>query len=320
MKQVTVIIPNWNGKKYLEKCLDALLAQQGVFDVIVVDNGSTDGSAQLLSEKYPNVGRILFEENTGFCHACNEGIKACDTPYVILLNNDTEVLPGFVEHLVKAMEGDEKVFSVGAQMLQIQDNSRIDSAGDMYTILGWGYCRGKGKPAENYDKPVKIFSACGGAAVYRRSILEEIGLLDENHFAYLEDMDLGYRARIYGYTNLYEPSAKVIHAGSASSGSTYNEFKTRLAAANNAYMIGKNMPIVQLVVNLPFIAMGVAVKAVFFARKGMGGLYVRSYFEGIRRCFTKEGKRHKVAFQMKNIKNYLVIEGELIGNLFGMLG
>ena len=143
MKQVTVIIPNWNGKKYLEKCLDALLAQQGVFDVIVVDNGSGDGSVELLAEKYPMVKTILFQENTGFCHACNEGIQASSTPYVILLNNDTEVLPGFVENLVKAMEKDENIFSVGAQMLQIQDPERIDSAGDMYTIMGWGYCRGK---------------------------------------------------------------------------------------------------------------------------------------------------------------------------------
>lgn len=318
MKQVTVIIPNWNGKKYLEKCLDALLAQQGFFDVIVVDNGSADGSVELLAEKYPMVRTILFGENTGFCHACNEGIRASSTPYVILLNNDTEVLPGFVENLVKAVEKDENIFSVGAQMLQIQNPRLIDSAGDMYTIMGWGFCRGKGKPAADYDTPVKIFSACGGAAIYRKSILDKIGLLDENHFAYLEDMDLGYRARIYGYTNLYEPSAKVIHAGSASSGSTYNEFKTKLAAANNAYMIGKNMPLLQLLFNLPFIALGVLVKAVFFARKGMGGLYLKSYFAGISRIFTEEGKKHKIPFKPAHLRNYLVIEKDLICSVFGM--
>lgn len=316
MKQVTVIIPNWNGSKYLEKCLDALLSQQGVFDVIVVDNGSTDGSVEILKGKYPQVQSIFLSENTGFCHACNVGIQKSKTPYVILLNNDTEVLPGFVENLVKAMEKDENIFSVGAQMLQIQNPELIDSAGDMYTLMGWGYCRGKGKPAAKYDDPAKIFSACGGAAIYRKSILDQIGLLDENHFAYLEDMDLGYRARIYGYTNMYEPSAKVIHAGSASSGSAYNEFKTKLAAANNAYMIGKNMPFLQVLVNLPFLLMGVIIKAIFFARKGMGGLYLKSYAAGVKRGFSEEGKKQKVPFKMVHLGNYLKIEWELVRNVF----
>lgn len=318
MKQVTVVIPNWNGSKYLEKCLDALLEQQGVFDVIVVDNGSTDGSVEILANKYPMVKTILLKENTGFCHACNVGIEASDTPYVILLNNDTEVLPGFVENLVMAMEKGEKIFSVSAQMLQIQNPELIDSAGDMYTIMGWGYSRGKGKHAKDYNKSVKIFSACGGAAIYRKSILEKIGLLDESHFAYLEDMDLGYRARIYGYTNMYEPSAKVIHAGSASSGSKYNEFKTRLAAGNNAYMIGKNMPVLQLVINVPFIFAGVVVKEVFFARKGMGRLYLKSYAQGIKRCFSEEGQKHKIPFKWNNLLNYLKIELELICNVLKM--
>ncbi len=314
------MIPNWNGSKYLEKCLDALLAQQGVFDVIVVDNGSTDGSVEILQNKYSAVKTILLKENTGFCHACNVGIEASETPYVILLNNDTEVLPGFVENLIAAIGKEEDIFSVSAQMLQIQNPELIDSAGDMYTFMGWGYSRGKGKSAEKYNKPVKIFSACGGAAIYRKSILDKIGLLDENHFAYLEDMDLGYRARIYGYTNMYEPSAKVIHAGSASSGSKYNEFKTRLAAANNAYMVGKNMPFLQLIINLPFIAVGVLVKAVFFAKKGMGRLYLRSYFEGIRRCFSREGHKHKIPFRWKHFGNYLRIELELVCNVFRCIG
>ena len=264
MKQVTVVIPNWNGSKYLEKCLDALLMQQGVFDVVVVDNGSTDGSVELLQDKYPQVKCILLNENTGFCHACNEGMKASDTPYVLLLNNDTEVLPGFVENLVQAIEKDEKIFSVSAQMLQIQNPELIDSAGDMYTIMGWGYSRGKGKTAEDYDKAVKIFSACGGAAIYRKSILEKIGFLDENHFAYLEDCDLGYRAQIFGYRNYYTPKAVVKHAGSGVSGSMHNEFKVNLSSKNSVYLIYKNMPLLQILLNLPFLIPGFLVKYLFF--------------------------------------------------------
>ena len=312
MKQVTVVIPNWNGSKYLEKCLDALLAQQGVFDVIVVDNGSTDSSVKILEEKYPQVQAILLSENTGFCHACNLGMEAAETTYVILLNNDTEVLPGFVENLVKAIEKDENIFSVSAQMLQIQNPELIDSAGDMYTIMGWGYSRGKGKPAEDYDKAVKIFSACGGAAIYRKSILDKIGFLDENHFAYLEDMDIGYRARIYGYRNIYEPKAKVVHAGSATSGSRYNSFKVKLSARNSVYLNYKNMPLFFLILNfLPLLA-GWLIKLRFFVNMGFGDEYKEGLREGVR---TRKQCR-KVPFRWRHLGNYLYIEWRLIANTF----
>lgn len=319
MKKVTVVVPNWNGKEYLKKCLDSLRVQEYDFDLIVVDNGSADESVSMVQAEYPEAKLITFAENTGFCHACNAGMKAADTPYVILLNNDTEVLPGFVENLVKAIEADENIFSVSSRMLQIQDNDKLDDAGDRYTVLGWAYARGKDKAAEAYDKPCSVFAACGGASVYRKSVLEKIGYLDENHFAYMEDIDLGYRARIYGYQNRYEPSAKVIHAGSASSGSRYNEFKTKLASANNAYMVLKNMPLLQLLLNLPFLLVGFVVKALFFARKKMGILYVKSYFTGIKKAWSKEGRDCKVPFSFKNLTNYIKIQFYLYADTVRML-
>jgi GT2 family glycosyltransferase len=201
-------------------------------------------------------------------------------------------------------------------MLSLEDETIIDDAGDGYCALGWAYARGKGKPATAYEKKAEIFAACAGAAIYRKSIIEEIGYFDENHFAYLEDIDIGYRAKIYGYRNIYEPRAKVIHAGSATSGSRYNEFKTRLSSANNAYMIGKNMPFLQLVINMPFLFLGFLVKACFFVRKKMGMLYVKGYLSGIARCFTKEGRKHKVKFKMKHLCNYFKIEIALILGIF----
>ena len=308
MKKVTVVVPNWNGKEYLKKCLDSLRVQDYDFDLIVVDNGSTDGSVSMVVTEYLEADLIAFPENTGFCHACNEGMKAADTPYVILLNNDTEVLSGFVENLVRVIEADENIFSVSSRMLQIQDNDKIDDAGDRYTVFGWAYARGKGKTAELYDKPCSVFAACGGASIYRKSVLEKIGYLDENHFAYMEDIDLGYRARIYGYENKYEPSAMVIHAGSASSGSRYNEFKTKLAAANNAYMVMKNMPLLQLLINIPFLLVGFVVKWLFFARKKMGILYIKSYFAGIKKAWGKEGRVHWVKFSCNNLISYIKIQ------------
>lgn len=312
--KVTVVIPNYNGMKYIRACLDSLAERkkecetESQFHTIVVDNGSKDGSLEVIRREYPQVELIALSENTGFCHAVNVGIQASSTPYVLLLNNDTVVHPGFVKYLIEAMEESSDIFSVSSMMLTMEDSATIDDAGDRYCVLGWAYARGKGRPAADYEKKTEVFAACGGASLYRKSVLDEIGIFDENHFAYLEDLDMGYRARIYGYRNIYEPRAKVIHAGSATSGSRYNEFKTRLSSANNAYLIGKNMPLLQLLINLPFLAIGFLVKALFFSRKKMGMLYVKGYLQGIRRLFTKEGRMHKVPFQWRHLKNYFRIQ------------
>lgn len=321
-KKVTIVIPNYNGIKYIRGCMDSLRRQKEAgaeFDIVVVDNASGDGSLEILQQEYPEALLIVLDTNTGFCHAVNMGIKAAGTPYVILLNNDTVVKPGFVNNLVEAIEKDEKIFSVSPMMLSMQDENIIDDAGDGYCLLGWAYSRGKGKPADKYEKSVDIFAACGGASIYRKSVFEEIGYFDENHFAYLEDIDIGYRARIYGYRNVYEPGAKVLHAGSATSGSRYNEFKTRLASSNNAYMIGKNMPLLQLLFNFPFLLLGFLIKAFFFSLKKMGMLYIKGYLSGIARCFSKEGRKNKVFFQLKHFVNYFKIQISLILGVFRVL-
>ena len=316
-KKVTIVIPNYNGIKYIRDCMDSLYKQEDIsFEILVVDNGSKDGSLEILKTEYVDAKVIALEENTGFCHAVNVGIQNSGTPYVILLNNDTVVKPGFVEALQEAIEESERIFSVSSMMLSMADESRIDDAGDGYSMLGWAYARGKGKPAARYEKRAKVFAACGGAAIYRKEVFEKIGYFDENHFAYLEDIDIGYRARIHGYRNAYEPKAKVIHAGSATSGSRYNEFKTKLSSANNAYMIAKNMPLLQWLLNLPFLLVGFLIKAFFFSMKKMGGLYVKGYWKGACRIFTKEGRKHKVRFRVKHLWNYIKIQMWLV---WGML-
>lgn len=308
--KTTVVIPNYNGMKYIRNCLDSLadLKSESEFHTIVVDNGSKDGSLEVIIEEYPEIELIALPENTGFCHAVNVGIKASITDYVLLLNNDTVVKPGFIKYLEETMEETELVFSVNPMMLTMQDENLIDNAGIRYCVLGWAFDRGKGKPASGFEEKREVFASCGGASLYRREVFEKIGLFDENHFAYLEDVDMGYRAKIFGYRNVYEPRAKVIHAGSATTGSKYNEFKTKLSSANNAYLVWKNMPFLQLLINLPFLILGFSVKALFFCRMKMGMLYVKGYLEGIRRCFSKEGKLHKIPFCLKNLKNYLGIQ------------
>ncbi len=168
VEKVTVVIPNYNGIKYIKSCLEALYAQkEGTceFRVLMVDNGSTDGSVELAKELFPQTEWIVLPENTGFCHAVNVGIQATDTPYVILLNNDTRVYDGFVDGLYHAIEKSPDIFSVSARMLMWDKPELLDDAGDRYCALGWAYARGKGRQAANYGKPAEIFSACGGAAI-----------------------------------------------------------------------------------------------------------------------------------------------------------
>ena len=310
----TVVIPNYNGIEYVENCLASL--QYEPAQVILVDNGSTDGSLELVREKFPEVRLIAMERNYGFCKAANRGMEASETTYVILLNNDTVAEPGFVRALEKALDSDSRAFSGAARMVKLRHPERIDDAGDYYCALGWAFAAGRDKPRENYDKPREIFSACGGACIYRRRVLEQIGLLDENHFAYLEDVDLGYRARLYGYRNLYVPEAVVRHAGSASSGSRYNAFKAERTAGNSVYLAYKNMPPAQLLFNLPFLLAGFLMKQLFFLKKGLGGSWFKGTAEGLRLCCSPEGRKRRVRFERKRLPVYLRIQWELWRNIW----
>lgn len=309
----TIVIPNYNGIKYLENCLRSLETEPA--HIIVVDNGSSDGSYELLATNFPQIETIRFEENTGFCKAVNAGIEASKTEYVILLNNDTIVENGFVQALEEAIGQDERFFSGSAKMLSMQDPAKIDDAGDLYCALGWAYAIGKGKAESQYMESYPVFAACGGACIYRRSILDEIGLLDENHFAYLEDVDLGYRAQIYGYRNVFVPKARVIHAGSASSGSRYNKFKVDLTSKNSIYLIYKNMPLLQIILNLPFFIAGFGIKTLFFIKKGLGKAYITGLCRGMRFSLSPQGREHKVRFRMANVGNYCKIQISLWINI-----
>lgn len=310
MKKVTVIIPNYNGLAFLPDCLDGLEAQTVKdFEILVVDNGSGDGSREWLEGQ--QIPAIFLPENRGFSGAVNVGIRAARTPYVILLNNDTKADPAYVEKLLGAIEASPKIFSVSPKMIQMYHPELMDDAGDMYSIIGWAYQRGVGQETGRYNRPCHVFSACAGAAIYRRKVFEEIGYFDEMHFAYLEDIDVGYRAKIAGYYNRYCPGAMVYHVGSGTSGSKYNSFKIRLAARNNIYLNYKNMPAFQLLVNSPFILAGIGGKYAFFRKIGFGREYLSGVWEGIITC----RRAKKVPYSPENLVNYLAIQWELIYGL-----
>lgn len=313
MKEVTVVIPNYNGIQFIENCLEALEKQKDApaFEVLVVDNGSTDGSRQLVQQKFPKVKLIALDQNYGFCRAVNVGIKAAITQYVVLLNNDTEVFEDFLKNLYQRITRSHRIFSVSPMMIQSHHKELIDDAGDCYCALGWAFSRGKDKPVTDYEKLAYVTAACGGASIYRKQVFEEIGYFDETHFAYLEDVDVGYRARLYGYENVYEPKAKVYHEGSGASGSRYNAFKVAHSSRNSIYLIRKNMPVFQRILNLPFLMAGFLAKVLFFYKKGFGRLYCKGLWEGMR--LPLKGK--KVPFQKKYWKNYVKLQVELWRNV-----
>lgn len=315
MPKVSIVIPNYNGEKFLRPCLDSLRGQTlADLQIIVVDNGSDDHSCEILKE-YPEVELIRMETNTGFCGAVNQGIANSQAPFVLLLNNDTEAADSFVERLYDRIRQDERIFSCCAKMIRYYERDCVDDAGDYYCALGWAYSYGKGKSIHRYEKERRVFFSCAGAAIYRKEILDQIGYFDETHFAYLEDADVGYRARIRGYYNLYVPSSVVYHVGSGTSGSVYNLFKTKYSSRNNVFLIYKNMPFLQILLNLPFLVLGFAVKTVFFCLKGYG----KEYILGIGRGFALCKKEKKVPFSWRNLKHYIRIQWELWCNMFRFL-
>ncbi|MCR5654582.1 MAG: glycosyltransferase family 2 protein [Lachnospiraceae bacterium] len=317
--KTTIVIPNYNGEKFLKNCIESVKLAKANRDceILVVDNGSSDESLKQAKD-YKAAGEIRLLElpiNMGFPAAVNAGIKAAKTEYVFLLNNDTTVDEKVVSALEDFMDAHPKAFGVSAKMLQMYAPEKIDDCGDIYNCLGWARGLGKDKPKEMYEKNAKIFAPCAGAAIYRKEIFGKIGLFDERHFAYLEDIDVAYRALIFGYKNYFCKDAIVYHAGSGFSGSRYNTFKIELSSRNNVYLIHKNMPLLQWLINLPFLIVGFFVKELFFIRKGFGGTYFKGVLKGIKMSFDAEGRDAKVRFKPRFFLNYVKIQLLLWVNL-----
>lgn len=283
MKSIAIVIPNYNGMKFLPGCLGSLRRQTDQdFETILIDNGSEDGSVSFVRREYPEVKVRAYHRNTGFCKAVNAGVRLSNTPYVLFLNNDVVCGERMVEELHRAIRSGKNVFSCCAKLVRMDDPSKLDDAGDYYSALGWAFAKGRGQSSALCTKEENVFACCGAAMICRRDILDRIGLLDERHFAYLEDIDLGYRAQIHGYANRLIPSAVVLHAGSGTSGSRHNAFKVRLSSRNSVWLVRKNMPPWQAAVNAPLLIAGTMIKFVYFSRKGLGREYAEGTVQGLR--------------------------------------
>lgn len=307
--KATVVIPNYNGLKFLKPCLASLKIQsEKEYSIIIIDNASRDGSIEFIKENYPEITLIKNEKNLGFSKAVNQGIAVTRTPYVILLNNDTVVGKDFVKELVDAIERDPSVFSVSSKMLSYCEQDKIDDAGDMINLFGWSFQRGNAHHEAKYNKTKEVFSACAGAAIYRMDILNRIGVFDPLHFAYLEDIDLGFRAKRHGYKNMYCPGAVVYHIGSATSGSSLSEFKVRLTARNQVFLWYKNMPLLQIFINLPFLLLGCFLQCIMFGKRG----FLKAYLSGLSEGLIKVKECKKVHGGIRNVFTPVRIQIDMI--------
>jgi len=276
---VTVIIPSWNGKDLLKPCLDSLYHQEFQdFVTIVVDNGSTDESVPFVKEHFPQVRVISFENNTGFSAAVNAGIAAAESPYIALLNNDTEVHPLWLKELVEALEADPKAGSAASKILFFSDPASVNSAGDEFSFFGVAYQRRLMRgDSDLFNEPRYVFSACGATALYRKELLETIGLFDETFFAYHEDVDLGFRAQLADYRCLFVPKAVVYHKYQMTS-SRVSSLRVYLNERNKYFVLIKNLPTRVFIICLPLIALHEGL--CFFKAIGRG--HVGVYFKALK--------------------------------------
>jgi GT2 family glycosyltransferase len=252
----SVVIPNFNGAKWLPGCLGGLAAQtfRG-FEVIVVDNGSVDGSVEWLAQHDPEVRLVALGRNTGFAAAVNAGIAIARGEYVALLNNDTLPRPEWLSGLVDALEtSPPSIGAVASMMISMEAPERLDNAGDALSWTGAAEKKGHGQPLETFSARREILSPCAGAALYRRSFLEHVGGFDERFFAYLEDLDVGLRGRLLGYSYHFEPSAQVLHKGQGSS--LPRPDYVRLVTCNRLTLFAKNVPLRLLIKHFPQLAYG----------------------------------------------------------------
>ena len=203
--KVSVVTPNYNGEKFLKTFFESLNNDSELIgEVIIIDNGSSDNSKDYINNATFNFPVKLIEnsQNMGFAPAVNQGISNAKHEYIFSLNNDTEVKKGSIRHMVELISSGEDIFSVQAKMLQYNNKDLIDDVGDEYNLLAWTKKTGENHSSDEYTEVKEIFSSCAGAALYRKSLLKELGMFDDNFFAYMEDVDLALRSRINGYRNL----------------------------------------------------------------------------------------------------------------------
>lgn len=276
-------------------CLDSLKRSTFEdFEVIVVDNGSTDGSRELMQEKYSWVHLIALPFNMGFAAACNRGVKAAKGDYISLLNNDVEVEPDWLEALVEGMERHPECGMGTTKMMFLDDREVFYNTGDLFHAWSAGGGRGQGeKDVGQYDREDYVFGACAGAGIYRRELFDDVGVFDEDFFIFAEDVDLNMRGQLRGFKAAYLPKAKVYHIGTATVG-LYSDRYVFLCKRNDVFVLIKNMSMRMFIKNFFTILKHQLGDVKYFSYRGQGIVLLKSKMDAMRKLLPMLIRRFRI--------------------------
>jgi GT2 family glycosyltransferase len=274
-----VAVVNWNGERFLDRCLSALLAQTVIpTEIILVDNASSDASLSVV-ERFPSVRVLRQSMNLGFARANNLAIRvaAAESEWIALLNPDAFPEPHWLEALLSAARENLDYDVFGSKLVNADNSFVLDGVGDTYHISGLVWRTGHGGPVTSFSEQTReIFSPCAAAALYRRPALVDAGGFDEDYFCYVEDVDLGFRLRLAGYKAMYVPNAVVHHVGSATTGGKHSDFSVYHGHRNLVWTFVKDMPGILFWLLLPLHILMNLVSILWFALQGRGGVILRA--------------------------------------------
>ncbi len=302
---VSVIIVNWNGKHHLAECLDSLRNQTFKdLEVILVDNGSEDGSGDFVQKNYPEVRLIWLDRNYGFCKANNIAIEQAKGEYIVLLNNDTKADARWLEFINDSFSKYPEAGVCASKIVYYDQPELLDSAGDGFSVCGAGYKKGHLQGAELFNKQEFVFGGCGAALAFRKAVLGDIGLLDEDFFAIYEDTDICFRAQLVGYKCLFVPEAVVYHKVNSTLGKM-SRFYVYNGQRNAEYVYFKNMPSALIWKTLPVHILYNVMAFCFFLAKGRGGSFIKAKVHFLRDLPGILQKRKEIQRSMRVSPEYI---------------
>jgi GT2 family glycosyltransferase len=297
--RLSILIVNYNGLAHLEECLSSIYSQDhDDFEVVLVDNASRDGSIAFLEARFPQVKVVAAPANLGFAGGNNFGLAHCSGDHIFFLNNDTRLEQGALRRLFRGIEAHPTCRVFACLMLNHRDPSLVDNGGEAIYGIGFTY-NFSGCPARNFTRTREVIGACGGAAVYARSLLDEIGAFDEDFFLLFEDVDLSQRARHHGEKILFLPDVRVLHKGSASIGGLASPVAVYFNTRNLPFVFVKNFPAITLLKALPGFALGSVFRLAHAVRDGRVVPLLRGLRDSVRLLPRMLRKRRRILRESK---------------------
>lgn len=291
--KVSVVILNWNGLHHLSECLSALAAQSlPAFQTIVVDNASNDGSAQWVGANYAQVELVCLSENRGFAGGNAASLPFIRGEVIVLLNNDTKPRPDFIQKISDCAEAHSQIGLIAAHLVD-WEGRLTDSAGDGCKVTGRGFGRHRGQPVSAAPQSGPVFGACGGAVLYRREMIEDVGFLDEDFFMNVEDTDLAFRAQLFGWSAWFCREAVVHHRISASQGS-WSRLSVYYTTRNHVWLCAKNVPLWLLIKYLPLNIIETTLIFIAACRRRQGAAFIAGLWDGLRGLPKAIRKRNRI--------------------------